>query len=138
MGPPSRLSSVAPGYASRMGEWLAIRNCARPPASRSWMILRNESCRCGESAASGSSRRYMPRSKRLGESAVPFQGRDLVEVGREIVEARRSHEEAVRHLRLPGEPERAGQIGGIGPTVKMMIASAALGVEAAAFRPGPP
>ena len=46
---------VAPGYANNIGECVAIINCDCGSLHISWIITGNESCRCGESAASGSS-----------------------------------------------------------------------------------
>jgi len=51
---------VAFGYASKIGEWVAIINCECGFLQISLIITINESCRCGERAASGSSKIKKP------------------------------------------------------------------------------
>ena len=43
-----------------MAEWVATTNCTLPPAPSRAIRARSVSCRCGESAASGSSMMTIP------------------------------------------------------------------------------
>ena len=62
---PSSPSSkiVAPGMASRIGECVAMMNCA-PPSASSWICASSAICRIGDSPDSGSSSRYSPSANR--------------------------------------------------------------------------
>ena len=111
--------------------------------------LRNDSWRCGDSAASGSSRMYRPCSKRCANSernalamrllvqgltTIPAQIGDFVEISGDVIETLGPQEEAFDDLGLPRQAQGLGEQRAIGERRPLMVATAAFGTEAAAFR----
>src|SRR5207247_3684568 len=73
-------------------------------------------------------RLFMKRS-----AAVSTEIRDLLDIGRKVVEALGAHEEPFGHFRPPGQPEGLGQWRAVRERCAMMIAVAAFGIEPAAL-----
>src|SRR5262245_38165549 len=74
---------------------------------------------------------------RLRVKGLPSVGAKVgnpIQVGRKVEEALRSHEKAVRHLRLPGQAQGLGEFGAFRHGFLVMVSVAALGGEPAALR----